>query len=450
MRYILVALLASGLSLSAFAQSSEIQSLLTTVKAIQAGDEKVNIEREATFRAALNDQQQRLAASEKRLQAAEAESVRLRALFDQNELALSAEQALLKQRSGQLGEVFGIAKEKANAFLSLSKTSIISSEYPARHRNLAFGGSQRIPTVADLQNLWFEMQLEMSENGQVKRFIAPVTDLSGDTSEVELIRFGAFSAATAEGRYVSWNPEQQALFALPTQPDASAQQGVTDFSAAGLGNILLDPTLGDLFLQLDRVPTLKERIQQGGLVGYLILALGALGLCIGTWQMGRISLISFKVRKQVRQAQLLRSNNPLGRVLAALHTSSLTLEQMEFKLEERVLAELPALEKGQSLIKLLAAVAPLLGLLGTVVGMISTFQSITLFGSGDPKLMASGISQALMTTVLGLVVAIPLLFVHSFLVGKSRRILQILQEKSLGLLSVESISKLDMQVKNAE
>jgi len=110
-------------------------------------------------------------------------------------------------------------------------------------------------------------------------------------------------------------------------------------------------------------------------------------------------------------------------------------ELLQLKLDEAVLAEIPALERGNSLIKLLAAIAPLLGLLGTVTGMILTFQAISLFGSGDPKLMAGGISQALVTTVLGLVVAIPLLFSHSVIAYLSRSMIQRLDEQCAGVLA---------------
>ncbi|MCV6605673.1 MAG: MotA/TolQ/ExbB proton channel family protein, partial [Porticoccaceae bacterium] len=194
------------------------------------------------------------------------------------------------------------------------------------------------------------------------------------------------------------------------------------------------PSRGQLFMLLDREPRLLERIQQGGNVGYLILALGALGLLVSLYQVLRMVMSEIKVAAQLRRPEKLSVKNALGRVLLAAQQTG-SAEQRELKVDEAILQELPGIERGQSFVKLLAAVAPLLGLLGTVIGMIATFQSITLFGTSDPKLMAGGISQALMTTVLGLVVAIPLLFCHSYLATRSRRLTQILQEKSLGLLA---------------
>jgi len=143
---------------------------------------------------------------------------------------------------------------------------------------------------------------------------------------------------------------------------------------------------------------------------------------------------------QKMAAQLLSDtaaiDNPLGRVIkdAESHHSP-DIETLELVLDEAITREVPVLEKGLGMIKLLAAVAPLLGLLGTVTGMIETFQSISLFGTGDPKLMANGISQALVTTMLGLCIAIPLLFLHSLLASRSKALVQILDEQTAGIIS---------------
>ncbi|MEC8351463.1 MAG: MotA/TolQ/ExbB proton channel family protein, partial [Pseudomonadota bacterium] len=100
--------------------------------------------------------------------------------------------------------------------------------------------------------------------------------------------------------------------------------------------------------------------------------------------------------------------------------------------------EMPKITRNLTLIKIISVVAPLLGLLGTVTGMINTFQAITLFGTGDPKLMAGGISQALVTTVLGLVVAIPTVFLYTLLNTRSKNMLLILQEQSAGIIAERS------------
>jgi len=184
-------------------------------------------------------------------------------------------------------------------------------------------------------------------------------------------------------------------------------------------------------------PSVVDRIHQGGLIGYIIISLALAGLVYALFLLLNMLKTNVKVKSQLKDTENVQSDNPLGRILSVYHHQyqEADLETLEMKLDEAVLKELPALEQGLSLLKLLAAVAPLLGLLGTVTGMIATFQSITLFGTGDPKLMAGGISQALITTVLGLVAAIPLLFMHNIVSSRSRELVQILDQQSAGLIA---------------
>ena len=298
---------------------------------------------------------------------------------------------------------------------------------------MAFADSKRVPTVEDLEALWYQLQLEMTESGKITRFDAPVLAADGSTAVMPVVRFGMFTAATEQGQYLNWDASNQILTELATQPDDAGGQLAAYFGGAS-DEVRVDPTRGQLFELLDRQPKLLERLHQGREVGYLILGLGALGILIA----GTRTLIAlqreFKVRAQLKRPGDFSDDNALGRVLLAASDAELTPEQRELKVGEAILQEMPRLEGGQSILKLLATLAPLLGLLGTVVGMIATFQSITLYGTSDPKLIAGGISQALITTAQGLVVAIPLLFSYSYLNARSRRLVQILQEKSLGML----------------
>lgn len=430
-------LVSAGMSGFAQAESQPLRGLLQDVRQFSATDQAVNKQRETTFKRDLANQQALLQKSKARLKAAEAEQLRLKAAFDDNDMKLAELEALIQQRSGQLGEVFGVAKEEASELRSLLDDSLASAEYPGRTEELSFADSKRVPTLQELQALWYQMQLEMVSSGQISQFETPVVTVQGQSQDTMVTRFGLFGALTAEGEYLNWDTQQQALTVLPTQPDTAKAQ-INAYLSGADNEIKIDPTRGQLFLLLDREPKLLERVHQGGEVGYLILGLGALGLLVAFYQMLMMLLAELKVRAQLRSAAQLKPGNALGRVLLALDNQQLSQEQRELKVDEAILQELPRIERGQSFIKLLAAVAPLLGLLGTVVGMIATFQSITLFGTSDPKLMAGGISQALITTVLGLVVAIPLLFCHSYLASRGRRLTQILQEKSLGLLAERS------------
>lgn len=434
-----ISLLLSVSSFNVAAEQAPLRGLLEDVKQINQTDTATNQKREQQFKADLSKQKQLLETSRKRLSTAEAEQEKLKEAFDANDLKLAELESLLQQRSGQLGEVFGVAKEVASELSPMLSDSMTSADHPDRIKDLAFADSKRVPELKDLQNLWYQLQLEMTALGELKTFQTDVTNLEGQREAVDVLRVGPFVSATADGRFLSWDIQQQQLTVLPTQPSASDRADVVAYLEGNSQEVLLDPSRGQLFLLLDRMPKLIERLHQGGEVGYFILGLGFIGLVVSVWQMLKLTITEMKVRKQLSNPAQLSEGNPLGRVLQAVSRSELGLEQLEMKVDEAILKEIPRIETGQSIIKLLATVAPLLGLLGTVVGMIATFQSITLFGTSDPKLMAGGISQALMTTVLGLLVAIPLLFCHSYLTGRTRRITQVLQEKSLGLLASEQV-----------
>ena len=412
---------------------STLDGLLDEVGRFSAADQALNRKREQAFDANHGRQQALLEESQQRLKAAEAEQQRLKDLFDANDLKLADMQALIEQRSGQLGEVFGVSKETASELRSLLEDSLASAEHSQRAAHLAFADSKRVPTVEDLEALWYQLQLEMTESGKITRFDAPVVAADGSTAVMPVVRFGMFTAATEQGQYLNWDASNQILTVLATQPDDAGAQLAAYFGGTS-DEVRVDPTRGQLFELLDRQPKLLERLHQGREVGYLILGLGALGILIAGTQTMIALQREFKVRAQLKRTGDFSDDNALGRVLLAASDAELTPEQRELKVGEAILQEMPRLERGQSILKLLATLAPLLGLLGTVVGMIATFQSITLYGTSDPKLMAGGISQALITTAQGLVVAIPLLFSYSYLNARSRRLVQILQEKSLGML----------------
>lgn len=428
--------MALPISVLAQAQASDtpLEGLLNEVERFSLADRELDKAREQHWDQDLQQQQQLLEQSRDRLQAAEAEQIRLKTLFDDNDTRLGELEALIQQRAGQLGEVFGVAKQEASELRPLLDDSLASADNPGRSSTLAFADSRRVPTLKELEALWYQLQLEMTASGQVSHFETQVIAADGAREDAAVIRFGLFAAATEQGEYLNWDVDQQQLVVLPTQP-AHAQAQLSAYLNGSSNEVKIDPSRGQLFSLLDRLPKLSERIAQGAEVGYLIIVLGVAGLLIALWRLLVMIQLEMQVKEQLKQVDVFHGSNPLGRVLLAASDQNLTAEQRELKVDEAILQELPRFERGQSSIKLLAGVAPLLGLLGTVVGMIATFQSITLFGTSDPKLMAGGISQALITTALGLSVAIPLLFSHSFLAARSRRLGQILQEKSLGILA---------------
>jgi len=426
------ALAACAIVLAVPTQANELQQLLQQIRSDVSRDRSRDAERLDAFRGDHARQLALLSDARARLEAAEAEQERLKAEFQANEDELTEQGEALRARSGQLGEVFGVVKQQAQELQGQLSDSLTTAQYPQREELLAFAELKRIPSLAELEGLWFLLQQEMTATGEITAFTAPVVQPDGTRSEASVMRIGPFTALTADGHYLNY--ESGVLQQLPVQPDSGAIAQAREFVAGQGDVVLVDPSRGNLLALLAQTPDLKARIAQGGLVGYIILALGGVGLLVALWKLLVTLKIEVSVRAQLSKPDQAESRNPLGRVLAAGQAGR-TTDETELRVDEALLKEAPLLERGLTLLKLVAAVAPLLGLLGTVTGMIGTFQSITLFGTGDPKLMAGGISQALMTTVLGLCVAIPLLFCHSLLAARSRRLLQLLQQKGLALLA---------------
>lgn len=424
------------------AQANELTRLLEQVRAQVASDQRADAQRLAEFRADADRQQALLEQAQARLAAAEARQAELKAAFQANEDALTEQGEALRVRSGQLGEVFGVVKQQAQDLRGLVEDSMITARYPGRLALLDFADQKRVPTRQELEGLWYLLQQEMTATGEVAPFETPVVNADGTTQTRQVLGIGPFTAITAQGEYLNYQAGQ--LNVLPVQPSAATLQQAARFFAGNEDSLVVDPSRGNLLALLAQTPDIRARIAQAGLVGYIILGLGGIGMLVALWKLASTLKLEFGVRAQLRKADAADSRNPLGRILLAGQRGR-TTDETELRVDEALLKEAPLLERGLTLLKLVAAVAPLLGLLGTVTGMIGTFQSITLFGTGDPKLMAGGISQALMTTVLGLCVAIPLLFCHSLLAARSRRLLQLLQQKGLALLALQREQLSDAQ-----
>ena len=438
MKIALVLLLALHGTLARAEHPGSLDHLLRQVEDAQRQDAQIRKQREQRFLSANKEQKNLLQELRTQVAAQRDRGQQLRQQHADNEQALQTLQAELNARSGNLGELFGTVRHTAGDLQALLRDSLVSAQFPGRAEWLdILAKTRQLPSITELERFWLLLQQEINQSGQISRFTAPVTDTGGVTESREVIRIGVFTAI-ADGQYLNYQPDNKRFIVLSRQPGRQLQQLATAFATqnGGYAPMMIDPTRGGLLSMLTKTPTLLERVHQGGVIGYIILVIGLFGLLLVLLRLTGLWRVASRMKRQLADPGDATDDNPLGRVLlAAGDTGERDIDAIELLLDEAILRETPALQRGLGLLKLLASIAPLLGLLGTVTGMILTFQSITLFGSGDPKLMAGGISQALVTTVLGLIVAIPLLFSHTLLASRSRTLIQILDEQSAGLVA---------------
>ena len=399
-----------------------------------------NRERLRRFETERNNQRALLRQAKADRDAAQRQADRLKALFDNNERKLEDLQDTFRIQSGNMGEMFGVVRQVAGDVKGIIDASMVSVQYPDRGE-LADRLAQikGLPSIEELNDLRVLMLNEMVESAKVVRFSTRIVNADGTFSNAEVVRVGVFNLITGD-EFLTYEQKTKSVKVLPRQPKGRYRDMAENLFEATSGNVAMavDPSFGSLLKLLINAPTFGERIEQGGTVGYVIIVLGIFGFLVSIERWLFLSGASTKVRRQLKSAEP-NQDNALGRILAVYHQNKeIDTETLELKLDEAILKETPKFEKRQGTIKVLAAVAPLMGLLGTVVGMIETFPAITLFGTGNPKLMAGGISQALMTTVMGLVVAIPLVLMYSLVAAKSRGLVEILEEQSAGMIARHS------------
>jgi len=425
--------------------SSSMSELLRLIEQGQARDSQEARQREADFARRKNEQQNLLNQARAERSRQERESERLEQLFENQQAQIVAARAALDERLGALKELFGVLQTVSGDTQGRFNNSLTNIQFPDRGEFLValggkMAGASTLASIEDIEHLWFLLQQEITESGTISRFSHTVTLANGEEQPMPIVRVGSFNVVSEVG-YLQYDPGTKRVSELQRQPEQgrftnSAKDLVTATSSPVTFG--LDVTRGGILALLVESPTIKDRINQGGIVGYCIIALGLIGLLIAIVRFAGLSNDSRKVAAQLKRDSA-STDNPLGRVLAAYESNKdADTETIELKLSEAALKEMPGLTKGLLLIKVISVVAPLMGLLGTVTGMIKTFQVITLYGAGDPKMMAGGISQALMTTVLGLVVAIPMVLLHTIVSGQSRKVINILQSQSAGLVAQHS------------
>lgn len=444
MKWLAVGLTAATLSVSALAQDDralDLDALLKQLEEGQFAQSQQNKQREQAFISQRAQQDQILAETRATRDQKLATSEALETQFEENEFKLADLNQALDARLGSLKELFGVLQQVAGDTKSKFQNSMISAQIPGRADfldNMAqeMGKSSKLASIDEIERVWFEMQREMTESGKVTKFTTDVVEAGGEKVSKEVVRVGPF-ALVSSGKYLDYNGVTGTVAELIRQPADRYGSSAADLQASNgeLVQLGIDPTGGSILGLLVQAPDLQERVEQGGVVGYIILIVGAFGLLLALERLITLTLVRTKVNKQLKSTSI-NPNNPLGRVLKVREDyPKADVEALELHLTEAILGEVPKLGRNLTIIKIISVVAPLMGLLGTVTGMINTFQAITLFGTGDPKLMAGGISTALVTTVLGLVVAIPMTLLYAMLNTRSKNIVYILQEQASGVIA---------------
>jgi len=437
------ALIAAGAGMAQAQDRISLEDVLRAARAEQAAAREADRQRESEFLRERNRQQARLNEVRAGVRAAEAESDRLEAEFKANDGRIEELTLELQTAQGEFGELFGAARSAAGDFAAQLQDSVISAQFPGRVKPLQeIAQSDTLPSEAQLRFVTDVMFEQIVAQANVAKFEATVVNKAGESVTETITRIGPFSAFNDSGSYFTMDKTEAGIARLnqlardPGTANATGNAAsVARFTGSGVTAGTIDPSLGALLGLVIETPTLEDRFMSGGLVGFIITGILALGSLIGVVRLLALLQTKAAVRGQMRKKSGSKGN-PLGRILMAYESNmNADVETLGLKLDDAVLKELPKLDAGLNLVKVLAAVAPLLGLLGTVIGMIQTFQQITLFGTGDPQIMAGGISFALVTTVMGLIAAIPLLLLHAFASGTAKSVASILEEQAAGMIA---------------
>jgi biopolymer transport protein ExbB len=362
------------------------------------------------------------------------------------------------RREVEFREVSGnvlVAARDLQAYLEQSPlTGLAPGRLDAIDPLLAPGHFPSIDDISGLTDLYFD---EMARSGQVGLAEAEFVGRDGDDRRGSILTVGRFTAFYRDGGevgFLTYSPDSRKFFALSERPSRFARRMLNRYFDGESAVVPFDMSGGAALRQLTRKQTFMEHLRSGGPIVIPIIVIGIAAIVIVLRKVRFLDQVRRNTGKYMTRVNLLASegkwdeceaivkrhkgeHSPVNHVieagLSARHEDRETLESI---LQEAILRELPRLERGLSPLAIFGAVAPLLGLLGTVTGMIETFNVITVFGTGDPKLMSSGISEALVTTEVGLAVAIPVMLLHTFLSRRVDAILGEMEEKAVSLTNI--------------
>ena len=426
-------------------QALSLDELLELVKSGKFAESEEATKRENRFNREKNRQQTLLANAKAERAKLESIATSLEATFEANEAKLNLLEDQLKTRLGSLYETFGHLQGVASDTEDYFKTAITSGQF-GKDREVFLGDLAKkmgegvsVATIEEIEELWYELSRELVASGSVEKFKATVIDNDGESTIEDVVRIGNFNAV-AEGKYLTYLSKRGAYETLPRQPGRYLDGTYDIFDEdSGFVQFAVDPTGpqgGALLVNLISLPSFFEQIQYGRITGYTIILLFLIAIGVFGWRFYALFTINGAVKKQAAGESA--AENPLSRIFAVADQNKTDTETLELKLAEQILIERAEIDQYIWVVRLIAVISPLLGLFGTIIGMINTFQAITLFGTGDPKTMAGGISEALVTTMLGLMCAIPATFMAAALSNYSKGILAILEEQSTGMVAVRA------------
>ena len=429
-------------------QPSNPQELLEIVKQGQFADTQQQRDREAQFRNEKNKQAKLLSDAKDERARLEREAARLEQKFEANEALLVVAEEQLRERLGSLNEIFGHLAGNTTEARNIMEQSITAAQFGKEREEFmtALGSKMnegiKLASIEELETLWYELQREINASGEVVKFNTEVITTDGNVENRDVVRVGNFNVVS-DGQYLTYSPSRGTYSELPSQPAGRYTSQTSDIlnGDAFPVQFAVDPTGpqgGSLLASLISMPSTWGKMQEGGPVGYMLMVIGVLATLLFIWRFYELWNIRGGVIAQSASSTL-SNDNALGRILKiAEEDKDADTETLELKMAEQILKERPTVEGLNWVLKIVSVVAPLMGLFGTIIGMIETFTMITLFGTGDPKTMASGISTALVTTWLGLMVAIPTTFMYATVNNISRGILGTIEESSTGMAAKRS------------
>ncbi len=357
-------------------------------------------------------------------------------------------------------ELSGFIRSNAKDLESMLIQSLQSALDPDRHGFLSpLINQEKFPSMEDIRRMVSLLFNEIQASGEVKLTKGIIVDRQGKEREATLLIIGNFTGMYTledETGFLIYSDESRRFFALSRQPEVWMTRNIKDYMDKKTADVVMDISKGGALRQLTHQLSLWDQIPKGGPIVWPIVGILGLALII------LMERLFFLLRKRMNadtfmlKVQRLVDNNQWDDCRALLESKrkklipKVLLTALEFKdrervdmenaLQEAILNEIPRIERFLSTLGMLAAIAPLLGLLGTVTGMINTFHVITYYGTGDPRMMSGGISEALVTTMLGLSVAIPIMFFHTLL---NRRV-----EMEIGKMEEKAVSFVNMVFKS--